>query len=242
MSCSKIASVLQLSLGATALLVQPSTLRSGAAVHELTVDMRMRCPQLLEGTHGHAGRASALRMTEPERMEVDCAPPPGFVWSTWEADLAAAAAEEEAAKAAAEAAEKAAAEAEAAAAAKAKADAEAAAKAEAEKAEAAKAAAEAEEKAAVEAKAAAQAKAEAEAAPDAAEVLSAATEAAAATESFAAEAAAIEVPPGTADDECAVPAGAADGSGSELQTGNSADFFESGEQSTPVPRTSYLHP
>ena len=112
MSCSKIASVLQLSLGATALLVQPSTLRSGAAVHELTVDMRMRCPQLLEGTHGHAGRASALRMTEPERMEVDCAPPPGFVWSTWEADLAAAAAEEEAAKAAAEAAEKAAYEAE----------------------------------------------------------------------------------------------------------------------------------
>ena len=230
MSCSKIASVLQLSLGATALLVQPSTLRSGAAVHELTVDMRMRCPQLLEGTHGHAGRASALRMTEPERMEVDCAPPPGFVWSTWEADLAAAAAEEEAAKAAAEAAEKAAAEAEAAAAAKAKADAEAAAKAEAEKAEAAKAAAEAEEKAAVEAKAEA----------DAAEVLSAATEAAAATEAFAAEAAAIEVPPGTADDECAVPAGAADGSGSEL-TGNSADFFESGEQSTPVPRTSCLH-
>ena len=129
MSCSKIASVLQLSLGATALLVQPSTLRSGAAVHELTVDMRMRCPQLLEGTHGHAGRASALRMTEPERMEVDCAPPPGFVWSTWEADLAAAAAEEEAAKAAAEAAEKAAAEAEAAAAAKAKAAAAAKAKA-----------------------------------------------------------------------------------------------------------------
>merc|ERR1719162_2105063 len=152
-------------------------------------------------------------MTESERMQVDCAPPPGFVWSTWEADAKAAAAAEEEAKAAAEAAAraaaKAAAEAEAEVAAKAKADAEAVAKAEADKVEAAKAAAEAEAKAAAQAKAAA------------------------ATEAFATEAAATEVPPGTEDDECVTPAGAAeassgDGSASELQTGNSADFYNSG--------------
>ena len=156
--------MLQLSLGSSALLVQPSTVHSsGATIRELAVDMRMRCPQLLEGTHGHVGRASPLGMMADECWQVEDAPPPGFVWSTWEADLAA----EEEAKAAAEAAvvaaAKAAAEAEAEAAAQAEADAAALIKAEWDKVEAAKAAAEAEAKAAAEAKAEAQAKAEDEA-------------------------------------------------------------------------------
>ena len=98
MSCSKIATcltALQLSLGTSALLVQPSTARS--AVRELAVDMRTHCPQLLGGTRERAARSS------PPGMQLDCPPPPGFVCSTWEEEAAATVAGAEVAKPSAEA-------------------------------------------------------------------------------------------------------------------------------------------